>query len=330
MFPKTILILGLVLGSLITTSALACTMETIEKITNEVDPYYGNKVAGSLDNAIRVLGLCDENLGQAGILLGRTFDPYYRNSTQEMSQTVTALATQLHPELRRGLSEGMIEKVDLYYQTSKWIMRSVYDLAKADSSLAKPSALALMKKSDSYYRDTDSYLKSTVDNLIRLAQTHVVDPIPSGSIWSFRSENKVCKSYPGPWGKYYVCPQYSASVADMKGNRILLTCSSMQDGIEMQLRLASESWMQIEPSTVSGVAFGTNSIRQSMGIPFVLPEHRVLILEEVLSEEVLTALQRDKTLSLKVRSRSGEKELQLNVPLSGSNAAISKLRSVCQ
>ena len=121
-----------------------------------------------------------------------------------------------------------------------------------------------------------------------------------------------------------------AAVSDIYGNRIQLTCNSEEAGISMQFRFAADAWSQINVSSVSGVVFGTNAIKQSMGIPYVIPQEQVLVLEDVVSTEVLQALRNDKALSIQVRSQSGEKNYLMKFSLSGSNIAIQNLLSVCQ
>ncbi len=309
--------------------SFACTYETIDLIVSKINPYETASVTASTRNALNTLKLCDENLEYAGRKIGGMFNSYETTSTAYMAQIVSSEAPLMSEDMSQGLGLGMIEKLNLYeLSSSQWMMSSIYDLAKSHPALAKIFALELMKKSNPYEEEAEAYLQKTVAALTTLSS--VSPPVDGGSIWTFKSQSQTCTTYPGPWGTYYECPQYSASVSDLKGNRIVLTCQSQNAGIEMQIRMASVSVSQVNFASISGLSFGTDSLIQAMGIPYQIPQARTLIAEEVLSTELLNALRSDKNLRIGIRSQSGEKNFQMTFPLSGSNIAIQKLMQVCQ
>jgi hypothetical protein len=240
---------------------------------------------------------------------------------------VVKRAPKLNNDLVHGLGLGLINRVDLYYESTASILNAIVALGTSHNEYAKEFALSLLQKSDPYYENTDTQLKSAVASLRNAANAPSGD---SSEIWSFRSENKVCKTIPGQWGDYYPCPKYTASVSDQKGNRILLTCRSNEFGINFRIRPSRELWSQLANAKIEGLGFGTDKIHQWLGIPYLISEDFSLFAEEALSEELLNHLRSDKVLNITLRLNSGESNRSVRFNLSGSNKAIEKLLSYCR
>ena len=334
----------------------ACTLATISTVTSTVNPDDQDTVTAQLKTALATLKLCTENQYEAGYVLGDRFNPFFSNATSGMSDLISTSAKSIPSELARGLGDGLIANVNLYFSASQGMIKAIVDLAKAYPNLAKGFVPGLLKKSNVNFPSSNAFLKDAVATLTALSATATpptppaqppqptrptqpTQPAPSNpssqpnfpesSNWSFSSLNQTCKTYSTAWGVYSVCPQYAATVTDESGNRIVLTCSSNNYGIEMQVRLSTNIAMQIDFAQISGLSIGTNTIKQSLGLPYSIPQERVLIAGQTMTPEILKALKTDKGLVVSVRSR-GEPYFQLKFPLSGSNAAIQKLMQVCE
>ncbi|MES2768951.1 MAG: hypothetical protein V4596_07390 [Bdellovibrionota bacterium] len=193
----------------------ACTTQTINETVSTVDPYREHQVESNFDNALKNLSLCDENLFYAGKKLGKSFDPYREISTYVMSNVVIRNASTINNELAYGLGLGLINELDLYRHSSTiYMLRSIVQLAKVNTQNAKEYAIETLKKSDPYREKTNRELLKAVEILRELAKPSPTEPQAPTSIWSFRSEERTCKTIPGPWGDYYPCPKYTASVKD--------------------------------------------------------------------------------------------------------------------
>lgn len=312
-------------------TSFACTVETVNKIVSTIDPFREKSIQLNFTNAIESLSLCDENLFYAGKELGRSFDPFRVESTFIMSKVVIQEAGNINNELAYGLGLGLIGNLDLFrHNSTVYMLNAIIELARSNVGIAKEYALETMKKSDPFREQSNRELMKAVKILRELAQPPVLPPETPSSIWSFRSEDRVCKTIPGPWGYYYPCPKYTASIVDNRGNRLILTCSSNEYGINFRIRPSRELWNNIWSSTVESISFGTDKITQQMGLPYLINDDTAVHVEEPISEELLERLKADKVLNIKMRLNSGESSANLTYKLTGSNKAITTLMSYCQ
>lgn len=308
----------------------ACTYQTIDSMISSIDPYRSDQVGISFEAAIENLSLCDENLDYAGRKLASTFDPYREESTQIMTKVILNTSAALRSEIVGGLGLGLINQIDMYRHNSTiYMLRTIIQLGTDHQEYAKQFALELLKKADPYREATNNELLKAVKTLRELAQSPVTPETPS-SIWSFKSEDRTCKTMNGPWGEYYPCPKYTASVSDNKGNRLILTCRSNEAGINFRIRPSREFWNNIWNSTLETISFGTDKINQQMGVPYMVGDDQAIYVEEPISEELLMSLRADNVLNINMRLNSGESSAALTYRLAGSNQAISKLMSYCQ
>lgn len=313
-------------------TALACSMSTLNSITSPIDPYYDNRVGQQVESALSSLSLCDENSEYGARLIGLKFDPYYTFSTGYMVESILPKINNLSVESALGLGFSVINKIDLYYsQSTEWMTYLIVELAKSRPQNAKQFALALLAKQDSYYREANQFILNAVEKIQKIAFKVVQAPsYQVGSIWAFRSENETCDYYTTPWGRYSICPKYTASVSDQFGNRIILTCHSENFGIEFRLKLAGQSWANVAGENIQSLGFGSGQQVISLGVPYLVRQDKTLVAEEVLSPEMLWQLKSASKLEIKMRVNSGEKNVSLNFPLKGSNQAISRLLQYCQ
>lgn len=308
-------------------SAWACTYETINTITENIEADYST-AAMQLEQSLRTLNLCDENLYYAGNSIGSKFDPSYQNSTYRMSEVIIKYSTSMNSDLIRGLGIALIKGLELDYGNSSiYMLRSVLALGKAAPIHSKEFALNLLKVQDPDYANANNQLLATVEQLQQTIQNNP-EPVP-GSYWSFRSQNESCDFISGPWGQYELCPRYFASVSDNRGNRIVLSCKSENAGIEFRFSVGNSLWSQIASKTIQSLGFAVNGSAQSLGIPYVIARDQTLLAEEVLAPEMLDKLRTGKNLSISLRANSGEFSQQLPFTLQGSNKAITRLLQVC-
>jgi hypothetical protein len=308
----------------------ACSIQTIDAMVDPIDPYESFSAKKNLQAVLENLQLCDENLFYAGDKVAKKFDPFYTRSSLFMSDIVRSNSSGLSEELASGLGLGLIDGIDLFYNNSTiYMLEAILQLARDHSNNAKQFAIELLKKSDPYYKAINNELLKAVRTLRELANSTSNPQLPS-SIWSFRSEERTCKDISGPWGYYYPCPRYTASIADAKGNRLILSCRSNEHGINFRIRPSRELWNKVSNSEINTISFATNTINQQMGVPYMISEDGAIYVEESISEELLDRLRADKFLNIKMRLNSGESSAVLNYKLSGSNKAITKLMSYCQ
>jgi hypothetical protein len=326
---KLSLVLVAAIGLVLPHISEACSYDTIQSIVSPINPYEAN-ASSQLQMAFETLSLCDENLSYAGQLCGHSFNPYEGRSTKLMSEVVQQESSKLPPDLIEGLGLAMISELNLYeYASTVYMLRAVLSLGKAAPQHAKRFALALLKEQNAYERASNEALLQAVRTLN--SYSSVKPPANGGSsIWAFRAQNQVCEYVRGPWGRYELCPSYYASVSDKYGNRIILACNSEHYGIEFRVGLGQELWSKVSSTSIQTMTFGTESLLQSMGVPYLINEDRTLLAEEALAPELLEELRRAKELKIGVRANSGEINHELQFTLKGSNVAIQQLLQACQ
>ena len=320
-------------------SANACTYDSIQRISGTVNPYESSSVAAAYARAIDTLSLCDENQYFAGEALGKRFNSYEGYASQMMARTAQSRIRSMNPDFARGMALGIVDQVNVYERIStSWMVWAVVEIARVYRTAARELAFKLSAKDSSYEEDGTSYIRSGVASLIEIAKS--VNPPDNGgggggnppqSMWSFRSEQQTCVDYySGPWGTYYACPKYTASVADAKGNRLILNCSSQNAGIEFRVQLGREMARLLVGKELETFSFGTDKLQQIMGVPYFIQQANALYSGEVLAPEILDHLAADRRLVVGFRLNAGESNLSLNFSLGGSNAAIKQLKQVCQ
>ncbi len=307
----------------------ACSAERIESIANGIN-FYTSNVYEKIDQAIvSVTSLCDENLYDAGWVVGSKFYPYYQVNVENSSRVIIDRIALMSPEFARGLGLGLIDQLYLYYAAStKAMTAAIRALGSAYPVHAKEFALLLMEKKNEYYQESNYHIQKAIEVLTE-AYIGGGNSTSGSSIWAFHSRNQSCDSYVGPWGDYYPCLRYFTTVSDNVGNQLVLTCGQNEQGIQFRVLLSRNVLRQVAGSRINTLAFGSEKRMQSMGSVYFVRKDRALLVSEPLSEELLTRLRSDKTLFVNLRMNSGESGLSIKFKLNGSNKAISQLMNYC-
>jgi hypothetical protein len=310
--------------------AQACETTTIDSIVDNIDPHQTSQVDQATAVALNAFTLCDENLNYAGAALGHSFDSHEQGSTYRMTTVIAQNAKSISPEIKEGLVPALIDELDLHdYYSTAYILQLIEILIDKNSSLARKAALQLLSTQDPHAY-SNNLLIATVTRLQKIAVQTPTPETGGSSIWAFRSRNTPCDDVTGPWGRYQLCPKYSASVADKYGNQIVLTCSSERYGIDFRVKFASSVWSKLSDANIETLAFGTNGTNQSMGVPYVIREDRALLASEPVSDEVMGKLLGANAADIYIRANSGEKNVGLRFTLKGSGKAIKKLMQYCE